>query len=167
MDRRPRSLSTDSVPQGRRAPLSRPARLPATPSWLRGRRWRDPQAWRLGSGLVLFAFALTHFLNHALGLVSVEAMEAAQEVRRGFWRSAPGTILLYGAATVHVALALLKLARRRTWRMPPWEAVQIGLGLAIPILLAAHVAATRDMSETYGLDDGYGSVLRSLGRARR
>jgi adenylate cyclase len=89
-------------------------------------------------------------------------MEAAQEVRRGFWRSAPGTILLYGAATVHVALALWKLARRRTWRMPPWEAVQIGLGLAIPILLAAHVAATRGMSEAYGLDDGYGSVLRSL-----
>ena len=32
------------------------------------------QRLRLYSGLVLFAFALTHFLNHALGLVSLEAM---------------------------------------------------------------------------------------------
>ena len=31
------------------------------------------QRLRLGSGLILLAFAATHFLNHALGLVSVEA----------------------------------------------------------------------------------------------
>ncbi len=58
------------------------------------RRSRDGQTWRLASGLVLFAFALTHFLNHALGHVSLEAMEQVQEVRRAIWRSWPGTILL-------------------------------------------------------------------------
>lgn len=42
-----------------------------------------PAPWRLGTGLVLFAFALSHFLNHALGLVSLEAMESAQEVQIG------------------------------------------------------------------------------------
>jgi adenylate cyclase len=131
-------------------------------SWLRSPRWRDPQAWRLGSGLVLFAFALTHFLNHALGLVSVETMESVQEVRRAIWRSLPGTVLLYGAAAVHVALVLWKLARRRTWWMAPWEALQIGLGLAIPVLLTAHVASTRGTSEVHGFDDGYASVLRTL-----
>ena len=130
--------------------------------WLRSPRWRDPQAWRLGSGLVLFAFALTHFLNHALGLVSVETMESVQEVRRAIWRSLPGTVLLYGAAAVHVALVLWKLARRRTWWMAPWEALQIGLGLAIPVLLTAHVASTRGTSEVHGFDDGYASVLRTL-----
>jgi adenylate cyclase len=36
------------------------------------------QRLRLISGLVLFAFAATHFLNHALGLVSLEAMHAMQ-----------------------------------------------------------------------------------------
>ena len=103
------------------APPQRLARreTPGWLSWLRSPRWRDPQAWRLGSGLVLFAFALTHFLNHALGLVSVETMECVQEVRRAIWRSLPGTVLLYGAAAVHVALVLWKLARRRTWRMVP------------------------------------------------
>ena len=48
--------------------------------------------------------------------------------RLGSW---PGTLLLYGAAAVHVGLALWKLVNRRTWRMPPWEAAQIALGLWI------------------------------------
>ena len=32
------------------------------------------QRIRIGSGLVLFAFAATHFLNHALGLIHLETM---------------------------------------------------------------------------------------------
>jgi adenylate cyclase len=126
------------------------------------RRWRDPQVWRLASGLVLFAFALTHFLNHALGHVSVEAMEAVQTVRSGLWRSWPGTILLYGAAAVHIGLGLWKLVRRRTWRMAPWEAAQIALGLAIPFLVAAHVATTRLHASVNSGDDPYNVVLRAI-----
>jgi adenylate cyclase len=125
-------------------------------------RWRDPQAWRLASGLVLFTFALTHFLNHALGHVSLDAMLEAQEVRRAVWRSRPGTILLYGAAAIHITLALWKLVNRRTWRMPPWEALQIGLGLSIPLLVVRHVAATRGVSSRFGFDDNYTSELRLL-----
>jgi adenylate cyclase len=135
---------------------------PARRRFAVGVRWRDPQVWRLGSGLVLFAFALTHFLNHALGLVSVEAMDAVQAVRRGFWRSAPGTILLYGSLAVHVVLALGKLAGRRSWRMAPWEAAQIALGLSIPILAAAHVAGTRFVAAAAGFDDTYTAELRLL-----
>jgi adenylate cyclase len=126
------------------------------------RRWRDPQVWRLASGIVLFTFALTHFLNHALGHVSLEAMETAQAIRTGLWRSWPGTMLLYGAAAVHIALALAKFVRRRTWRMAPWEAAQIALGLAIPLLIASHVAATRLDSSLNGGDDTYNVVLRAL-----
>jgi adenylate cyclase len=128
----------------------------------RERRWRDPQIWRLASGLVLFAFALTHFLNHALGHVSLQAMEAAQTVRVEVWRSWPGTLLLYGAAAIHIGLAFWKLARRRTWRMAPWEAVQIALGLAIPLLVATHIAATRLNSSFNGGDDTYNVILRGL-----
>jgi adenylate cyclase len=124
--------------------------------------WRNAQTWRLASGLVLFTFVLTHFLNHALGHVSLEAMEDVQAVRRALWRSWPGTILLYGAAAVHVGLALGKLVNRRTWRMPPWEALQIALGLTIPFLLVRHVAATRGLNSVYGLDDLYRTELRVL-----
>lgn len=123
---------------------------------------RAPQKWRLVSGLILFSFVLLHFINHALGHVSVDAMEAMQSWRRGFWRSPPGTVLLYGAFAIHIALALAKLAGRRSWRIPPWEAVQILLGLAIPILLAAHLAATRGLNTASGFDDTYTTELRLL-----
>lgn len=138
------------------APARRLARLALDP------RWRDPQVWRLASGLVLFAFALTHFLNHALGHVSIQAMEEVQAVRRAFWRSRPGTALLYGSLATHAALALWKLIQRRTWRMSAWEAVQIGLGLAIPFMAAAHVAATRGLNALYGFDDLYRFELSLL-----
>jgi adenylate cyclase len=126
------------------------------------RHLRDPQVWRLVSGLVLFSFALTHFLNHALGHISVEVMEDVQAVRRGFWRSGPGTVLLYGALGVHVVFAVAKLAQRRTWRMASWEAVQIGLGLAIPLLGFAHVLGTRGVHSAAGFDDVYSAELRLL-----
>jgi adenylate cyclase len=129
---------------------------------VRRQRWRDPQVWRLASGLVLFVFALTHFLNHALGHVSLQTMDAVQTVRSGLWRSWPGTVLLYGAAAVHISLGLWKLVRRRTWRMAPWEAAQIALGLAIPFLVAAHVATTRLHSSLNGGEDAYNVVLRAI-----
>ena len=60
-----------------------------------------------------------------------------------WWRSPPGTVLLYGALLTHFALALVSLYRRTTLRMPLWEAAQLVLGLAIPPLLIAHVVGTR------------------------
>lgn len=126
------------------------------------RYWRDPQAWRLASGLVLFTFVLTHFLNHALGHVSLDAMIEVQAVRRAVWRSWPGTVLLYGAAAVHIGLALWKLVNRRTWRMPAWEALQIALGITIPFLLVRHVVGTRGLNSFYGFDDVYTAELRIL-----
>jgi adenylate cyclase len=120
------------------------------------------QRARLVSGLILFAFVLSHFLNHALGLVSVETMEAAQGWRRAFWRTPPATLALYGALAVHVVLALWRIARRRTWRMPPWEALQLALGLAIPYQLMVHVLATRGLNAQFGVDDRYVNELALL-----
>ena len=56
-----------------------------------------------------------------------------------FWRSPPGTFLLYGSLLTQFALALLSLYKRGTLKMPRWEAVQLLFGLLIPPLLAAHV----------------------------
>lgn len=120
------------------------------------------QRLRLASGVVLFAFALTHFLNHALGLVSVPLMLAVQVVRTGFWQSLPGEGLLIGAALVHVVLSLLRTAERRTLAMPAWEAVQLVSGLAIPFLLVSHVMSTMGVRFTFGLDDDYDRVLQVM-----
>lgn len=117
--------------------------------------WRGNWATRLriASGLVLFAFVLTHFLNIGLGLFSSDLMHRAQDWRQVVTRSLPGGVVLYAALLVHAGLALTRLARRNTLKMPAWEAVQIALGLVIPLLLLPHVIYTRAAHQLYAVDD--------------
>ncbi len=98
---------------------------------------------RLVTGLVVASFVAGHFLNHSLGVVSIEAMDRVRGALAAWWRSPAGTILLYGSLLTHFLLALASLYRRTTLRMPAWEAAQLALGLAIPPLLIGHVAGTR------------------------
>ena len=98
---------------------------------------------RLITGLVVASFVVGHFLNHSLGVVSIEAMDRMRLALGAWWRSPPGTFLLYGSLLTHFALALASLYRRSTLRMPLWEGAQLALGLAIPPLLIAHIAGTR------------------------
>src|SRR5262249_41854916 len=71
---------------------------------------------RLASGLILFAYVTTHYLNHALGLVSLAAMDEGSHVFLAVWRNPLGTTLLYGAVLVHFLLALWALFQRRSFR---------------------------------------------------
>src|SRR3954465_15616287 len=87
---------------------------------------------RLATGLLIARFILGHFLNHSLGVVSIDAMDRVRAVLAAWWRSAPGTVILYGALLTHFALALVSLYRRTTLRMPFWEAAQLVLGLLLP-----------------------------------
>ena len=114
---------------------------------------------RLVSGLLLFVFVLTHFLNHGLGLVSLDALEAGRVWFLAFWRSPPATLLLYGALLLHMALAVRRLYRRRRLAMPAWEAAQLLTGLAIPPLLILHVLGTRFAAEVLGAEGSYLYIL--------
>ncbi|WP_245444088.1 adenylate/guanylate cyclase domain-containing protein [Microvirga sp. KLBC 81] len=117
---------------------------------------------RLVSGLILGAFLVTHFGNHALGLVSVGAMEEARRWFNLLWRNPLGTILLYGALLLHFVLALQALYRRRTLRMPFREAAQLTLGLVLPFLLIPHVTGTRIELALTGREADYPEVIRNL-----
>ena len=114
---------------------------------------------RLGAAFVLLTYLILHFLNHALGLVSLDAMEAGRRWFLALWRNPPGTLALYGAITVHGVLALWLLYQRRSLRMPAWEAAQYGLGLLLPALLVFHVVGTRIAWWQAGTDDRYARVL--------
>ncbi len=116
----------------------------------------------LVSGAVLGTFILAHFLNHSLGLISVEAMEAGRKVFNVVWHSVPGTILLYGALLAHFIMALDSLYRRQTLRMPMREALKIIFGLSLPFLLIGHVTATRIEPLLTGVDADYPGMLRAL-----
>ena len=113
------------------------------------------QRVRLASGLVLFTFALAHFLNHAVGLVSLESMHEIQLWRTAVTRSWPVSIILLVALLVHMLLGLYKFAERKTFNLPPWEMTQLALGLLIPFLLLPHIVNTRVARTFFGVEDSY------------
>lgn len=118
---------------------------------------------RLATGLILFSFVLTHFLNHATGLISLEAAEDTRHWFLWFWRHPVTTTALYSALAIHFLLALWAVyQRRRLMRIPPAEALQLLLGLAIVPLLAPHVLGTRASSALFHVNDSYTYVLLAL-----
>ncbi|MCB9947496.1 MAG: adenylate/guanylate cyclase domain-containing protein [Rhodospirillaceae bacterium] len=121
-------------------------------------------AHRLGlaSGIVMLLFVLGHFLNHMLGLVSLEAMNWGLQYSIAPWRNIPGLVLLGGALTVHLCLALKSLYGRRSLRMTTWEAFQLALGLIIPVLLMEHVIGTRAADDLTRLRSDYTYVMAYL-----
>ena len=110
---------------------------------------------RLFSGLVMLAYVTMHLLNHAVGLVSLPAMEEVLSYVFGAWSNPPAQALLYGSFLVHYILALWALWERRTLRLQAGELTQVVLGFAIPILLAHHVVATRISEDFFGANIGY------------
>jgi adenylate cyclase len=117
---------------------------------------------RLASGLVLFTYIALHLVNHALGLISLDAAEAGLQIAVEVWASWPGTILLYGGAAIHFLLALWAVYERRTFRLPPGELLRIVLGFALPILLIGHAANTRLAYDLFGLPSDYSRVISNL-----
>ena len=115
---------------------------------------------KLASGLVLFVFLATHLINHTLGIVSLQAMDAGAAVFKSVWRSWPGTVLLYAAAVTHPLLALFSWLRRGHYRGIAWQGwVQLALGLCVPPLVVDHVIGTRGLHEAMGVNDSYAYVL--------
>lgn len=94
---------------------------------------------RLLTGLVIAAYVAGHFLNHALGIVSVEAMDALRRPLSAWWRSLPGTVLLYGSLLSHFALAL-----------------------AVLPLLAYHVVGTRFAWQLLGREVSYPRIVAAI-----
>ncbi len=108
-------------------------------------------------------FLAGHLINHALGLISLNAMEAGRDIFLAIWRSVPGTTLLLGAIVLHILLVFLKLLRHRAYRrLAGRDILQITLGLAIPPFIILHIIGTRVAHEIYGIEDSYTYVLFSL-----
>ena len=98
---------------------------------------------RLISGVVMFIYVTLHLLNLALGLVSIEAMDAMLEVVIVFWGHPAVQAVLLASLLTHFGLALRALWRRRSLRMPKREAAQLTLGFIIPFILLSHISRTR------------------------
>ena len=114
---------------------------------------------RLSTGLVLFLYVTLHFANHALGNISVGAMESGLILQKLIWHSPPGATILYLSLLTHMSLGFWALYARRQFRWTRLEASQLILGLTIPFLLADHVIGTRVAAGEFGLETGYAQEL--------
>ncbi|MBL8995237.1 MAG: adenylate/guanylate cyclase domain-containing protein [Spirochaetia bacterium] len=116
---------------------------------------------RLASGLFLLFYITTHFLNHSLGIFSLEWMEKGRLVFLAFWRAPGIRYLFYLALVIHLALVLWKFLGRRSLRLGTADWFQLGLGFFIPVFLFQHIATTRVMHQFYGLRDSYSFEISS------
>jgi adenylate cyclase len=110
---------------------------------------------RLTTGLILFSFAGSHFLNHACGILRLPTMEAIRVVLLWPWRTYFGQTLLYGSFLTHGILGFYAICRRRHLRIPPNELFQILLGLSIPPLVIIHAVNVRVGHFLFGVPDTY------------
>src|SRR5712671_2144611 len=114
---------------------------------------------RLASGTVLFAYLVSHFLNHALGNISMEALASGVYLHTTFWQFLPVAILFYTACLVHTGLGLWALYERRQFRWKAIEPLQLVLGLSVPALVIAHIIGIRMGLTLYGHQKLYPQVL--------
>jgi adenylate cyclase len=114
---------------------------------------------RLYSGLVMLAYVTMHLVNHAAGLVSLEAMDEVLWYVSRIWGNPVGQTLLYGGFVVHYSLSLWGLWERRSLRLRFSELSQIALGFAIPIMLVRHVVGTRIADDFFHTNSAYYSRL--------
>src|SRR5215212_1765552 len=77
---------------------------------------------RLVSGVILFAYLVSHFLNHALGNISMDALAAGIYWHMLFWQFPPVAWLFYGACIVHTGLGIFAFYQRRQFR---WKTTEI------------------------------------------
>ena len=114
---------------------------------------------RLACGLILFAYLVSHFLNHALGNVSMEALAGGVAWHALFWQFLPVAIVFYAAALVHAGLGIWALYERRQFRWKAIEPLQLVLGLSIPALIITHLAGVRLGQALFGHEKLYPQVF--------
>ena len=109
--------------------------------------------------MVILTYTATHFLNHALGLVSLAALEEGRRIFLLFWRNSVVQFLFPLALFVHAQSAIWRLMFRQSWRFSRRDKIKIFTGLAIPLLLLMHLAGTRMQWWVYGYNDTYAYYL--------
>lgn len=114
---------------------------------------------QLASGLVLLTYLFLHLVNHALGIWSLDLAGRGLTLALRLWHTWPGTLLLYGAASLHFSLALRTIYGRRQWALPPTEWVRLWAGLSLPLLLIRHAVTTRLAASLYGFEPNYERIV--------
>lgn len=114
---------------------------------------------RLVTGVILLAYLVSHFLNHALGNISMNALAVGVHFHMLFWQFPPIGMLFYASCVVHTGLGIWALYERRQFRWKAIEPIQLVLGLSIPAMVIAHIVGVRLGQAWYGHEKLYPQVF--------
>ena len=70
---------------------------------------------RIVTGLIVMGYCLTHYLNHAAGIISLEAMDLVRVYVSGFWRLPVIKPVAPSALIIHVVVSLFLFFRSRSF----------------------------------------------------
>lgn len=108
------------------------------------------------TGWILFFYAITHLLNHALGILGLGPLEQGRLIFIGFWRFGVLEWLVISSAVLHFLMVLHKLFFKKTFRgLHRAEWIQIILGFLIAVTLTHHIMETKIASELFDVTDSY------------
>ena len=86
---------------------------------------------RLISGLYLLGYVTSHLINLSLGLISIEAMDAARPYLSGIWGTDVTRLILLTALLFHYAIGLWSVYERPRIGGTVQDLVQALSGLAV------------------------------------
>src|SRR5205814_142765 len=114
---------------------------------------------RLVSGVVLFAYLVSHFINHHTGNFPMESLSAGIYGHTRFCQSPPIVIVFYASCVTHAARGIWALYQRQQFRWKAIEPLQLVLGLSIPALIITHIVGVRLGQTLFGHEKLYPQVF--------
>lgn len=117
---------------------------------------------RLYSGLALMFYLFTHLINTALGMISLEAMEAGLALAQVLWN--PGGIgwVVASAAIIHVGIVFWQIFQQERLSFKGGDLLRMILGLTIPYAIVAHYIGSHIVPVNLGFRPDYASSVYSM-----
>ena len=112
------------------------------------------------SGLILFIFVAVHLSNLALGVFSVELVDAVRPTLMAVFANPFSGALLLGVLLIHIVLGLASLYRRNTLHLSRHDSVQLITALLILPLLIPHAWGVIAGQYLLDLSPSYENIFR-------
>ena len=108
------------------------------------------------TGWILYFYAFTHLLNHAMGIFGLQVLEQSREIFVSFWRLPVLEWLVIFCLILHFLLVLARIFRAKTFKGKTGaEWTQVILGLLIPDLMIHHIFETKMAGKFFDTADSY------------
>lgn len=114
---------------------------------------------RIITGLYLLGYVTSHLINLSLGLISIEAMDAARPYLTGVWANEVTRQILLAALLIHYAIGLWSVYVRPRIGGTAQDIVQALSGLAVIPLLSIHAIGVAMLSNV-GVAVDYNLIIR-------